>query len=399
MMVLFTIIASGVASPLIAFIYDPTRPYMSSQRRTIQHLPPGQDFNILMCVHDKESMTSLISLLEIFLPNPCIPAVVYTMHLVELAGRANPVMINHQTQSSSSYPSYCGLHNALKAFQESKSNPIPIQEFTIVAPMRTIYQDICELSLTQKVTFIIVPFHKDRNKSLGGVEFVRHGVQYVNNNVLSHAPCSVGIFVDNGHFGVNNFMRQSSSTCFVGGDSNIVVESFSCTPTFHFVMLFLGGADSREALLFADHMVSNPRVRLTVMRFLSQDYEGDDELERRVDDGVMTSFYVKHEQNQRVTYRELAVRDGNGTAAAIKGLNDEDPCDLWITGRRQGINPVLLMGLTDWSENKELGVIGDYVISTDFKRTASVMVVQQQILRGQKAASRVIQKITTISRN
>jgi hypothetical protein len=51
-------------------------------------------------------------------------------------------------------------------------------------------------------------------------------------------------------------------------------------------------------------------------------------------------------------------------------------------GRKQGINQVLLEGLSKLSENPELGVIGDYVASTDFGSTASVLVVHQQIMRG-----------------
>ncbi|PQM41076.1 cation/H(+) antiporter 24 [Prunus yedoensis var. nudiflora] len=61
--------------------------------------------------------------------------------------------------------------------------------------------------------------------------------------------------------------------------------------------------------------------------------------------------------------------------------------DVWIVGRKQGINPVLLEGLSNWSENDELGIIGDFVSSYDFGGTASVLVVQQQVLRGQGADS------------
>ena len=43
-------------------------------------------------------------------------------------------------------------------------------------------------------------------------------------------------------------------------------------------------------------------------------------------------------------------------------------------------------GLSTWTENQEeLGIIGDYVSSTDFVAMDSVLVVQQQILRGQGA--------------
>jgi hypothetical protein len=90
---------------------------------------------------------------------------------------------------------------------------------------------------------------------------------------------------------------------------------------------------------------------------------------------------VKNEGNSRVAYREVVVRNGEETLAAIQAL-DTDTNELWIVGRKQGINQVLLEGLSKLSENPELGVIGDYVASTDFGSTASVLVVHQQIMRG-----------------
>nr|KAJ0191058.1 hypothetical protein LSAT_V11C800434580 [Lactuca sativa] len=67
-------------------------------------------------------------------------------------------------------------------------------------------------------------------------------------------------------------------------------------------------------------------------------------------------------------------------------MNSED-YDLWIVGRKLGVNPILIEGLSSWSENLELGVIGDYVASVDLGSTASVLVVQQQVLRDKETNS------------
>ncbi|KAA8543698.1 hypothetical protein F0562_021556 [Nyssa sinensis] len=135
--------------------------------------------------------------------------------------------------------------------------------------------------------------------------------------------------------------------------------------------------DAREALAYADRIAGNPDVSLTVIRFLCQDSELDDVMEKKLDDGVVTWFWVKNEGNERVIYREVVVRNGQETVAAIQAMND-NYYDLWIVGRKQGINPVLIEGLSVWSENNELGVIGDYVASVDLSGKASVLVVQQQ---------------------
>uniref|UniRef100_A0A6N2L4A7 Cation/H(+) antiporter C-terminal domain-containing protein n=1 Tax=Salix viminalis TaxID=40686 RepID=A0A6N2L4A7_SALVM len=102
------------------------------------------------------------------------------------------------------------------------------------------------------------------------------------------------------------------------------------------VVLFLGGADSREALAYADRMAPNPEVSLTVIRFLSYNNIGDDEMEKKVDE-------------------EVVVINGEETLAAIKALGN-DTIELWLVGRRQGINQVLLEGLSELSENPELAV-------------------------------------------
>ena len=74
------------------------------------------------------------------------------------------------------------------------------------------------------------------------------------------------------------------------------------------------------------------------------------------------------------------MKNGQDTIAAIRVMNS-DCYNLWIVGRKQGINPVLVEGLSDWSQNPELGIIGDFIGSMDLGSNASVLVVQQQILR------------------
>ncbi|KAJ6692282.1 CATION/H(+) ANTIPORTER 24-RELATED [Salix purpurea] len=94
-------------------------------------------------------------------------------------------------------------------------------------------------------------------------------------------------------------------------------EAFSCS------VLFLGGSDSREALAYADRMAPNPEVSLTVIiRFLPYNNIGDDEMEKKLDG-------------------EVVVINGEETLAAIQALGN-DTIELWIVGRRQGINQVLL---------------------------------------------------------
>ncbi|KAL6967762.1 hypothetical protein U1Q18_033573 [Sarracenia purpurea var. burkii] len=366
MLVLLVTMVTAIATPLIQILYDPSRPYMVNKRRAIQYTPPNTELHIVACIHDQESVTGFVNLLKVSNPTASSPFCVYALRLIEFAGRAAPVFIDHDNQTQAfEHTSYNPIHNALKLFQESYCDFVKFHLFTSVSPIRTMYQDICELALTKKVTLIILPFRKDSLDSR--TEVVNDGgIQSVNTNVLSHAPCSVGILVDKGSFRTqiaNYSMRRSSH---------------------HFAVLFFGGADAREALAYADKMAGNSEVSLTVVRFLSHNGDGDNAMEKKLDDGVVTWFWVKNEGNERVIYKEVVVRNGEETVAAIQAMNRSEYYDLWIVGRKQGINPVLIEGMSSWSQNLELGVIGDLVTSDDFRSNASVLVVQQQVLRAQE---------------
>ncbi|KAM0999074.1 hypothetical protein FF1_005826 [Malus domestica] len=372
MMVISITTMTAIATPLISILYDPTRPYMVHKRRTIQHTPLEEaELRIVLCIYDEDSIAGLINLLEISNPTLSTPFVIFSLHLVDLVGRACPVLIDHEKQEEqdSKYAVCHTIHNVIKQYQETKGECVRLHPFTAIVPNKTMYQDICDLALVKKATLLILPFHKECLDTLGGqlTETVRPGVRSVNSNVLAHAPCSVGVLVDKGH--VNQLALRNTE--------------------LHFAVLYLGGADSREALCYADRMAGKFNVSLTVIRFLSHNSEGDDEMEKKLDDGVVTWFWMKNERNERVNYKEVVVRNGEETISAIQSMNDdnENNYDLWIVGRKQGINPVLLSGLSCWSENGELGIIGDYISSLDFCCTASVLVVQQQTLRGQGSDS------------
>ncbi|OIT00785.1 PREDICTED: cation/H(+) antiporter 24 isoform X1 [Nicotiana attenuata] len=355
MLILMTIGVTAIVTPLISIVYDPTRPYMIHTRRNIQHTASNTELHVIACIHDEENMPGIINLLEVSNPTTHTPFFVHALHLMKLVGRAAPVFIDHKDEQESDNTNQNPIHNALKLFQQGRGedNMIKLHSYTSYSPKRTMYQDICKLALEKKASLIILPFYKD--------EFERPSTstQVVNSNVLKHAPCSVAILVDRG---LAVPMRQS---------------------IHHFALLFTGGADAREALSYADRMAANPDVSLTAVRFLSHNGEGDNEMEKKLDDGLVTWFWVKNEGNDKVMYKEVIVKNGEDTIAAIQAMKNEF-FHLWILGRNQGVNPVLLQGLTDWSDENELGVIGDFLVSMNSGSTSSVLVVKQQILRGQE---------------
>ncbi|KAF7816170.1 cation/H(+) antiporter 24-like [Senna tora] len=352
-LVLITTTVTATLTPLIHILYDPTKPYMVNKRRTIQHTPPNTDLVIVLSILDTQTVSTLIHLLEVSTPSSTNPISIWALHLVELVGRTNPIFIDHNQQKVPPKYDCPRAVNALTFFQElNGSDSVKLRFFTAVTSKQTMYQDICELALLRKAAFIVVPFRRG--------DITMNVIRNVASHVLTHAPCSVGILVDRGlHVGGHSFRRSRKKVA----------------------MLFLGGADSREALVYADRMAENEGVNLSVARFLSFNQRGESEMEKKMDDGIVTWFWVKNERKESVEYKEVVVQNGEDTIMAIQGMNDGS-FDFWIVGRRQGMNPVLLSGLSNWSENEELGLVGDFIASADFSGSASVLVVQQQILRG-----------------
>ncbi|XP_075521880.1 cation/H(+) antiporter 24-like [Primulina tabacum] len=365
-MVLLTLSVTAILTPLISILYDPTKPYMVNTRRNIQHTSPNTELHVVVCIHSGESLPGLVKVLEVSNPNVSSPLSVYALCLVELVGRSHPMFIDHEnTEHIASSAHYNSIHNALKISQQARGNEhIKIHSYTMIAPIRCMYQDICGLALSKKACLIILPLHRQALHDVDGT--MRKHSQSMNCNVLTHAPCSVGILLDKGPY------------------ENIVNGVFMSL--HRLIVLFLGGADAREALTYADRMATNQETFLTVIRFLSHENMGDNDMEKKLDDGLVTWFWVKNEGNSRVIYREVVVKNGEETIAAIQALN-KDIFDLWIVGRKHGVNPVILQGFSSWSESNELGVIGEYVASEDFGSTASVLVIQQQILREEEYSS------------
>nr|XP_043619898.1 cation/H(+) antiporter 24-like [Erigeron canadensis] len=366
MFVLFTTLLTSIATPMIGMFYNPNRPYMINKRRNIQHTPPNTELNILVCFIDEDTVPGMIHLLEVSNPTVHSPFSVCALHLVELVGRAAPMFIDHaeeENRDKSDMDETGTTHKSFVGIQEALRDMVKVYSFTSIAPKKSMFQDVCELALNKKSNLIILPYNTSSLGTLAGSEMVQNNIKSLNNTVLDHAPCSVAVLVDKGEFrGQITNPRMSMVNM-----------------KYHFAMLFLGGADAREALACADRMASNPNCELTVIRFLALNGEGENEMEKKLDDGLVTAFWVKYEANEQVAYREVVVRNGEETVAAIRAMNSES-YDLWIVGRALGINPVLLEGLSSWSECLELGVIGDYV-SIDLGSSASVLVVQQQILR------------------
>lgn len=71
----------------------------------------------------------------------------------------------------------------------------------------------------------------------------------MNHRVLQHAPCSVGILVDKGQ---------------LGGQSQLVPSNVD----HHIAVLFFGGPDDREALVFGRRVAEHAGIKRLAIKFL-----------------------------------------------------------------------------------------------------------------------------------
>ncbi|XP_027361493.1 cation/H(+) antiporter 15-like [Abrus precatorius] len=381
-MVVITLVMTSIVVPAISIIYRPSRNNICYKRRTIEMSKSEVEFRVLVCVHTPRNVPTMINLLEASNPTKKSPICVYVLHLVELSGRTSAMLIVHNASKPEHPPlnrTEAQSDHIMKAFEnyEQHASDISVQPLTAISPYSTMHEDICNLAEEKRVSLIIVPFHKQQTVD-GGMEATNMAFRTINQNVLAHAPCSVGILVDRGFSGSNRL--DANQACH------------------HIAILFFGGPDDREALCYGWRMLEHSGISLTIMRFVPGDQlseplkqhvdfvsdeprvltvQTDKDIDKQLDEKLICEFRMICCDYDSVDYIEKVVNNGEDTVAAIRTMDDIH--DLFIVGRGQGMISPLTAGLTDWSECPEIGAIGDLLASSDFAATASVLVVQQYV--------------------
>ncbi|XP_058080701.1 cation/H(+) antiporter 15-like [Magnolia sinica] len=372
--VLMAVIVTSSITPLVTIIYRPARLSLPYKRRTIQHTKSDKELRMLVCMHNEDSVPTILRLLESSHPTRRSPMSVYALHLVELTGRASTMLITHNIRTNRSTKSKTDqIINAFENYRQ-KLVGVSVQVLTVASPYPTMHEDICGLAEEKRAALIVLPFHKQKTVD-GRMEARNPAFQTINTNVLMNSPCSVGILVDGGQSGDN---RHSESRVF----QNVGV-------------LFFGGADDREGLAYASRMSQHPGISLTVVRFVEGEHvlenvvdpekEEMDMLsvfterdkEKQLDNECINVFRHRHLSDESVLYIEKVVNNAEETVEVVRGMDSNH--DLFIVGRGQGMLSPLTVGLTDWSDCPELGAMGDLLASIDFAAMASVLVVQQYL--------------------
>lgn len=356
-MIIFVVVATGVISPLVKTLYDPSRRFVAYKRRTILHSRHNEELRILACIHSQDNVEAAVNLLDMSNPTKESHINLVALHLVKLEGRAASLLIAyHPREKPSLEPTQSErIFNIFRSYEQKNRNLVMLQCFKGISPYATMHNDVCSLALEKRTCLIIVPFHKQW--IVGGRLESSYAFRHLNKNVLEKAPCTVGILIDRAN---KNRPRPAFTE-----------------PSFRRVaVLFFGGADDREALAYGRRMSEHHNVSLTLIRFsASVEIVSGTARSKMLDGDILGDFRLHSMRNETVAYQDEVVTDSTGILSVIRSM--ENAYELVLVGRRHGESQ-FLSNLKKWNDNGELGIIGEIFASSAYKGKSLVLVVQQQ---------------------
>lgn len=360
-MILAMVVLSGIFTPIIKLLYNPSKQYSSCNKRTIQHSSPDAEFRMLVCIYHQDSTPSMKSLLEVSNPTARSPICCYVVHLTELAGRLSPLLVYHKPDKREDFHSHCSSHiiNAFRLYEEHSNGHVMVNLFTAISPYATIHEEVCRLALEKRTSLVIIPFHKQW-RFHGLQEFAE--LRSVNRHILAKAPCSIGILIDRGTLGGSSITNSNS--------------------LYNIGIIFVHGRDDREALAYAMRMAGHPNVGITVIHLINPGQQSKNSLDMELDREIIDEFRGATFGKKHHFYKKEVLEDSIELVRVIRSL--ENSYDLILVGRHHESHSPMFMGLSDWNEFPELGFIGDMLAASDSCCEVSVLVVQQQKLGGQE---------------
>lgn len=345
-LVLTYLVMTAILTPLISVFYKPrvtmqVTPSMESRMRTLATTPLNTELRILCCIHFEENVHGIITLLKAFNPTEISPICSYVVNLVELVGRAAPLLIPYNVQKRKiRVNSTDRIMRAMSKFSKSSSAPVTIQPFTLIAPYKIMHESISKLARDKFIPFILVPFHQVQTQEIEGKTA---SLQNFTLNVQAYSPCTIGIFVDRG------LPRYLSSNYF----------------SYNVAVFFLGGPDDREAIALASRMSAHPHINITLYRIdLMEPDLDEEENETFLDDSVLTEFKSRNFGNESLVCHETQASSTLEVMDAIR--SSQNDYDLVIVGKRRRAKSKLEKEMKPWADFEELGVIGDVLASADF---------------------------------
>ncbi|KAG7587691.1 Cation/H+ exchanger [Arabidopsis suecica] len=370
-MVLMAIFTTFITTPIVLGLYKPsetTQTHSSGSyknrkhRRKIENDEEGekmQQLKVLVCLQSSKDIDPMMKIIEATRGSNETKErfCVYVMHLTQLSERPSSIRMVQKARRNG-VPFWNKKRDnssaVTVAFEaSSKLSSVSVRSVTAISPLSTIHEDICSSADNKRATFVILPFHKQWKSLEKEFETVRSEYQGINKRVLENSPCSVGILVDRGL-----------------GDNNSSNFSLSVN------VLFFGGCDDLEALVYGLRMAEHPGVNLTVVVISGLERSRFDILEAQE-----TSIYSVDEQflaaiKKRANATRFEERTVESTEEVVEIIRKFCECDLLLVGRSS--KGTMVSRLTVMKiECPELGSVGNLIVSNEISTSVSVLVVQQ----------------------
>ncbi|CAN6329911.1 unnamed protein product [Urochloa humidicola] len=361
-MVLMALFTTFITTPIVMAVYKPARQSAPYKRRTVDASggSDGGELRVLACFHSSRNIPTLLNLVEASRGTRRGKLVVYAMHLVELSERSSAISMVQRARRNG-VPFFHGSGGsgaaegqmvvAFEAFEQLSS--VRVRAMTAISDLDTIHNDIVDSAAGKRAAVIVMPYHKELHHD--GWTFQSLGPAYhaINKRVLREAPCSVAILVDRG----------------LGGAAHVAAANVS----FTIAVLFFGGPDDREALAYATRMAEHPGVAVTLARFRRPTESSGEEIvagDDGDDEAAVEAFKAKvgMVKDGSVRFEES---EGRRKEEVVEAIGTLAKVNAFVVGRMPAAVPSLV-------ENPdELGPVGSYLVSPEFRTSASVLVIKR----------------------
>ncbi|XP_076882043.1 cation/H(+) antiporter 1-like [Bidens hawaiensis] len=380
LMVSAVVINSLISASLISFLVRRESNTIGVKHIPMEYHSPEKELKLLTCVHSRHPVNCMVKLIVSLRGSDSVPISPYLMHLVELPDKTkrNSSFYDQEEdefsdESDEDSNDAVEINEAVDLYIEETK--MMVHQVKTVAPFSTMYQDVCAFASNVRASFIVLPFHKHQRID-GKFENDKDGIRNTNQKVLRSAQCTVAILVDRGHI--------TTGTQAAGSESLQQIA-----------ILFFGGPDDREALGFSKRLSTHHHSSVTIFRFLPTSAKDANErinVSRMEDDVVVSiqnretevdeadssalaNFYHRYVTSGKVRFVEKYVDNGAETGMVLRDMMET--YSMFIVGKGGRGECLLTTGISDWEECPELGVVGDFLASSEFDISGSVLVVQQ----------------------
>ncbi|KAI4384556.1 hypothetical protein MLD38_002696 [Melastoma candidum] len=357
-LIAFEMVLTAVLVPWIDKFYNPhakVGAWNGEFRMFLLTTPRDFELRVICCICDGDNVPGIISLLQELNPSEASPIQVHAVHLNELSGHAAPEIIPYNKniiRRVGSMGSY-RIMQALENFSDNYDGLVSVRTYSVVATYKSMHEYICQLALQEFIPLVIIPFQLNPHANPSQ----RSPMLSVNRNMQAYSPCTLGFFVDKGMTRIGQLQKEAS---------------------IRIAIIFIGGEDDREALALGFRMAGRPNAAVTLIRVVAINDEVEcleDEVDKKQDGGLIEQFRVEYTRKESVTYQELLVENAEQMMHQLRC--SEGVYNLIIVGRKQRRTSLMSEDtMLEWSDNPELGVLGDLITSAEFFASVSVLVMQ-----------------------